>query len=252
MSAIVVVCQYFTFEILRVSSCRVTPGYRAHANPAEWAGNLQRFIELVLSMARNKPTGTCAVCRHPEKWRIELLRAGGAGIDALAAKFGVTRDCVYRHWQLHVSAEMKAGYLIGPAELATLAERAAIEGDSVLDYLKLCRTVLVGQLSAMTEAGDGRGAAYVARALTNTLEAIAKVTSEIGELARSTINISGNVSILTDSPAFAKVQAAMLKALAPHPGARADVVLALRGIDEAAAPAPAAGPAIGKVIDHVA
>src|SRR5258708_2605823 len=122
---------------------------------------------------------------------------------------------------------MKAGYLFGPAELATLAGRAAIEGDSVLDYLKLCRTVLVGQLSAMTDAGDGRGAAYVARALTRTLETIAKVTGEIGELARSTVNIHGNVSILTDSPAFAKVQATMLRALADHPAARADVVRAL-------------------------
>jgi hypothetical protein len=199
-------------------------------------------------MARNKlGNGTCAVCRHPDKWRIELLRAGGAGIDALAAKFGVTRDCVYRHWQLHVSAEMKAGYLCGPAELATLAEKAAIEGDSVLDYLRLCRTVLVGQLSAMTEAGEGRGAAYVARALTQTLEAIARVTGEIGELARSTINISGNVSILTDSPAFARVQASMLRALADHPAARGAVVAALRSLDDENAQAPAAA----KTIDHL-
>jgi hypothetical protein len=173
----------------------------------------------------------CAICKHPEKWRIELLRAGGAGIDALAAKFDVTRDCVHRHWHLHVTAEMKANYLCGPAELATLAERAAIEGDSVLDYLRLCRTVLTGQLAAMSEAGDGRGAAYVAGQLTRTLEVVAKITGQISELARSTININGNVSILTDSPAFAKVQATMLRALAPHPAARADVVRALRDLD---------------------
>jgi len=116
--------------------------------------------------------------------------------------------------------------------LATLAERAAIEGDSVLDYLKLCRTVLTGQLAAMTEAGDGRGAAFVAGQLTRTLEAIARVTGEIGDLARSTININGNVSILTDSPAFAKVQATMLRALAGFPDARGAVVTALRQLDE--------------------
>lgn len=96
----------------------------------------------------------------------------------------------------------------------------------MLDYLRLCRTVLTGQLAAMTEAGDGRGAAYVAGQLTRTLEAIARVTGEIGELARSTININGNVSILTDSPAFAKVQATMLRALAPFPDARGAVVMA--------------------------
>jgi hypothetical protein len=199
-------------------------------------------------MARNKPPGNgkCAVCRHPDRWRLELLRAGGAGIDALAAKFGVSRDCVHRHWLLHVTPEMKAGYLCGPAELATLAERAAIEGDSVLDHLRLCRTVLTGQLANMTEAADARGAAYVAGQLTRTLEAIARVTGEIGELARSTVNIHGNV-ILTDSPAFARVQATLLRALAAHPGARADVVRALRDLDQEAGQAGAAA----KVIDHL-
>jgi hypothetical protein len=177
-------------------------------------------------MARKIST-RCQVCRHPDRWRLELLRAGGASLDSLAAKFGVERDAIWRHWQHHVTDEAKAGYLCGPAELATLGERAAIEGDSVLDYLKLCRTVLTGQLAAMTEAGDGRGAAYVAGQLTRTLEAIARVTGEIGELARSTINI-GSVSILTDSPAFARVQATMLRALAPFPDARGAVVMALR------------------------
>jgi hypothetical protein len=165
-------------------------------------------------MVRKLTSRRCQVCRHDERWRIELLRAGGASLDSLAAKFGVDRDAIWRHWRDHVTDQAKAGYLVGPAELATLGERAAIEGDSVLDYLRLCRTVLTGQLAAMTEAGDGRGAAYVAGQLTRTLEAIARVTGEIGELARSTININGNVSILTDSPAFARVQATMLRALA--------------------------------------
>jgi hypothetical protein len=197
-------------------------------------------------MVRKLTSKRCQVCRHDERWRIELLRAGGASLDSLAAKFGVDRDAIWRHWHDHVTPEAKAGYLCGPAELATLAERAAVEGDSVLDYLRLCRTVLTGQLAAMTEAGDGRGAAYVAGQLTRTLEAIARVTGEIGELARSTININGNVSILTDSPAFARVQATMLRALAPHPAARDDVVRALRALDEENARAPAAA----RVIEH--
>jgi hypothetical protein len=187
----------------------------------------------------------CAVCRHSDRWRIELLKAGGAGLDALAKKFDVSRGSIDRHWHRHVSAEAKATYLCGPGELSALAEKAAREGDSVLDYLRMCRTVLAGQLASMTEAADARGAAYVAGQLTRTLEAIARVTGEIGELARSTININGNVSILTDSPAFARVQATMLRALAPFPDARGAVVLALRGLDEENAQAPA------KVINHL-
>jgi hypothetical protein len=198
-------------------------------------------------MAR-KTSNRCQVCKLDDRWRLELLRAGGASLDSLAAKFGIEKSAIWRHWQNHVTAEMKAGYLVGPAELATLGERAALEGDSVLDYLKLCRTVLTGQLAAMTEAGDGRGAAYVAGQLTRTLEAIARVTGEIGELARSTININGNVVNVMNHPQFASVQATMLKALAPFPDARGAVVLALRSLDAENAQVPAAA----KVIDHVA
>jgi hypothetical protein len=189
----------------------------------------------------------CQVCRHAERWRVELLRAGGASLDSLAEKFTLDRDAIHRHWHNHVSPEMKASYLCGPAQLAELAEKAAAEGDSVLDHLRMIRTVLTGQLAAMTEAGDGRGAAYVAGRLTATLEAMARITGEIGELARSTININGNVSI-TNSPEFAKVTATMLRALAPFPDARGAVVVALRALDGDAAPMGSAA----KVIEHVA
>jgi hypothetical protein len=193
----------------------------------------------------------CAVCRHPERWRIELLRAGGAGLDALATKFELTRDAIHRHWHKHVTPEMKANYLCGPAQLAELAEKAAIEGDSVLDHLKMIRTVLSGQLVAMTEAGDGRGAAYVSGRLTATLEVIGKITGELGDLARSHLTINGNVAIV-NSPEFAKVQALMLKALAPYPEARGAVVLALRDMDSNNAPLALSAPANGMVIDHAA
>jgi len=116
----------------------------------------------------------CQVCKHAERWRIELWRAGGASLDlALAEKFSVDRVMrFWRHWQNHVTTEMKASYLCGPAQLA---EKAAAEGDSVLDHLRMIRTVLTGQLARHdTEAGDGRGAAYVAGRLTATLETIAR------------------------------------------------------------------------------
>src|SRR3977135_3328164 len=106
-------------------------------------------------MKRKRPS-TCTICRHHDRWRIELLRAGGAGLDALAAKFSISRDALHRHWNAHVTDAMKAGYLCGPSEMASLADKAALEGDSVLDYLRLCRTVLPAQLAAASEAGDAR------------------------------------------------------------------------------------------------
>jgi hypothetical protein len=189
----------------------------------------------------------CQVCKHQDRWRIELLRAGGASFDRLAKKFSVDRDAIWRHWQRHVTAEAKATYLIGPADMATLAEKAAAEGDSVLDYLRMVRVTLVGQLAAMNEAGDARGAGYIAGQLTKTLETIARVTGEIGDLARSVTINNTNVAVV-NHPQFASVQAAMLRALAPFPDARNAVVLALRDLDTSNARDGSAA----KVIEHAA
>jgi hypothetical protein len=183
----------------------------------------------------------CQVCSHPERWRVELLRAGGASLDSLATKFGLSRDAIHRHWQRHVSDEVKASYLAGPAQLADLANTAAAEGASVLDHFRVVRTMLMSQLALMTEAGDGRGAAIVAAQLTSVLEKIGKVTGEIATIAGSTINIQNNVAII-NSPAFAKVQAAILRALAPHGAARAAVVAALQELDAEATDSAGARP----------
>jgi hypothetical protein len=181
----------------------------------------------------------CQVCRHEHRWRIELLRSAGASLDSLAAKFGVERDAIWRHWQNHVTDEAKASYLIGPADMEKLAQKAAETGDSVLDYLKICRGALLAQLASMQVAGDLR-----------TLETIAKISGELGALAQTTYNITtNNVAVLSEHPAFAKLQATVLRALGPHPDARQAVVAALRQLDENNAP-PATTAA--KVIDHVA
>jgi hypothetical protein len=175
----------------------------------------------------------CGCCRHPERARIELLHAGGASFNSLADKFGLPPITIRRHWDHHVTDEAKATYLAGPGALEELAARAAEAGDSVLDYLKLVRTVLTAQLTAMAEAGDGRGAALVAGQLTRTCEAIARVTGELSDLARSTTyNITNNIALLAESPAFMQVQATLLRALAPYPEARTAVVNALRELDE--------------------
>jgi len=201
-------------------------------------------------MKRIQTNKRCQVCRHDERWRIELLRAGGASLDSLAAKFNVDRDAIWRHWNRHVSAEMKAGYLAGPVQLQDLAAKAADTGGSVLDGLRAVQVVLMGHLASATEAGDGRAAAYIAARLVHTLETIARISGELGDLARSTTyNITNNVAVLQDHPAFMKVQASLLRALAPFPDARAAVVAALRDLEAGNAAARPAIPANGKLLD---
>ena len=199
---------------------------------------------------RKSTSSRCQLCRHDERWRIELLRAGGASLDFLAEKFGVHRDAIFRHWRDHVSDEMKAGYLAGPVQLEELAAKAADAGGSVLDHLNAVRTILMGHLANMTEAGDGRGAAYVAGRLTSTLEVIARISGELGALAtNTTYNITNNQLVLTQHPSFLKLQASLLRALAPFPEARAAVVAALRELD-ADNPPTAVPAAIPQVIEH--
>jgi hypothetical protein len=211
----------------------------------------QRFFAgvffVIILMTKGLWGMRCTICSHPDKLRIELLRAAGSSLDSLAAKFDVSRDAIHRHWRAHVSVESKARFLCGPGDLATLAEKATAEGDSVLDYLRMCRTALVGQLAAVTEAGDARSATYVAGQLTRTLETIARVTGEIGQLAQSlTIN---NVAVMTE-PEFVRLQATLLRALAPFPDARAAVVQALNALEANNAPASPVL-AANRVIEHV-
>jgi hypothetical protein len=187
------------------------------------------------------PMSRCTICAHPEKWRIELLRAGGASLESLAQKFSVGKVAIHRHWHNHVTDEMRAGYLAGPVQLQELAAKAADTGTSVLDNLHAVRVILMGHLATATEAGDGNMAANIASRLTHTLETIAKISGELGALAtNATFHITNNVQLLAESPAFMRVQACLLRALAPFPDARAAVVSALRECDESA---PVANPA---------
>jgi hypothetical protein len=179
----------------------------------------------------------CQICDHPERWRIELLRAGGASLDSLAEKFSCSRDAIHRHWTRHVTDDAKAGYLAGPSQMEALHTKAAAEGESVLDYFRIVRTALMSSMTACSEAGDARGVALVSNSLVGVLERIGKVTGEIATIA-SNLTVNNNLT-LVNSPAFAKVQAAILRALTPHAAARLDVVAALRELDdEAARPEP--------------
>jgi hypothetical protein len=115
--------------------------------------------------------------------------------------------------------------------MAELAEKAATEGVSVLQYFSIIRATLMTQFQLAASLNDRNGVAILAGRLTETLRAIGSISGEMGALANSTINIHGNVNVL-NSPIFANLQANMLTALAPFPEARAAVVLALRKMDE--------------------
>ena|SRR5271165_6477869 len=67
----------------------------------------------------------CRVCCHADRARVELLRAGGAGLLALAREFGLKKDSLSRHFKNHVSAKRLAEMVAGPLKVEQLAAAAA-------------------------------------------------------------------------------------------------------------------------------
>lgn len=184
------------------------------------------------SPRRRGPNGKCQVCRHSDRYRIELLRAGGASLYSLATRFDVDKDALQRHWTGHVSVEAKAEYICGPVQLRDLAVRASAEGLSLLDYLSLVRSRLLQQFSAACDAGDRSGTALLAGRLLEALREIGKLTGELMKGAGGvSTTITNNNTLVMNSPLFADLQTALIRCLAPFPDARSAVVAALRELE---------------------
>ena len=125
----------------------------------------------------------CAICRHSERARIEALHCAGVSLERLAEKFEVHKDAVWRHMQRHVSEERKASYLIGPAKIAALAEVAAEESESILDYLNILRWSFFALLDKRAAEGDHYAVSMLSSRATEVLREIGKLTGQISNLA---------------------------------------------------------------------
>jgi hypothetical protein len=186
------------------------------------------------------PANRCAVCRHPERSRIEALHVSGKSFEKLAEQFDLKRDAIWRHVHKHMTDERKASYLVGAAKIAQLAEVAAEESQSLVDYLSIMRSTLFAQFDRLAEAKDHQGVALISQRLIDVLREFGKATGQINTLASSTvINVQNNVQIL-NSPPFADLQAGLLRICADHPDARRDIVALFHDLDHKYASAPPA------------
>ena len=174
--------------------------------------------------------------------------AAGISGNVVAERYKVGRDSAYRHWRGHVSDEDKAGY-IADVPIKELAAPAAEEGTSLLGYLSIIRGTLMGQFQLAASLNDRNATATIGRVLVEVLREIGRLTGELINVSGS-VNITNNNIAILNSPAFASLQATMLKALAPFPEARAAVVGALRALDGEDVPAALPAPPSGPVIDH--
>jgi hypothetical protein len=191
--------------------------------------------------ARTVQPGRCIICTHPKRAQIEMLRAGGATLRAIAKRFGppLDKDNISRHFRNHVSRERRVELLAGPVRVEELANAAADESRSLLEQLQIVRAVLLNQFLSSAEAGDRQGVVSLGGQLMQALRELGRVTGELRELSGVTIN--QNTINLFASPEFTALQEGLLKVARAHPAARADIIALLRGL------AAASGSLIGGV-----
>lgn len=175
----------------------------------------------------------CSCCRHPQRHAIEMAHVAGCSLEAIAVKFGTEahplhRASVHRHVRDHMTETDRASYLVD-IPLAELAERAAKEGLSLLDYFALVRSTVVQQMLLAASVNDGHRTAVLAGRAVEVLREIGRLTGELSKLG-SSISITNNVAIFSD-PKFIELQAGLLTIARSHPGARADIIALLRGLD---------------------
>ncbi|SFK28786.1 hypothetical protein [Methylocapsa palsarum] len=177
-----------------------------------------------------KPRVRCGVCHHHERVRIEALRTAGVSLDKLAEQFGFHRDAIWRHCENHVSDEAKVGYLLGPAKIADLANAAADESRTVLDYLTITRSIVMNALDRSAQANKPYEVDRLSGRMIETMREIGRITGEVRDFAATTINIQNNTQILNSQP-FMELQTGLLKVCARHPEARADIISLFHDLD---------------------
>jgi hypothetical protein len=184
---------------------------------------------------RLKKPSTCAICRHPDRRKIEALRMGGASLSAVALRFGLTgKDVVHRHFKLHVSPARRADLMLGPAQFETLANHAAAESRTLLERMNIATSLLFKRFVACAEAEDDHALVNIAARLNALFRDYAALTGELRQASSVTIN---NINVVS-SPEFLVLQEGLIRIARTVPGARMPIIELLEKVVER----PAGGP----------
>jgi hypothetical protein len=176
--------------------------------------------------------GRCQICHHPERVRIEMQHVGGRSIDDIAPEFGVHRDAVWRHMTRHVTQETKISYLAGPIKLGELANLAADENKSVIEYLAILRSILFGALDRSARQNKAFEVSRIGKNVLDVLREIGRLTGELSSFASQNINVINNQTLVMNSPIVAELQTELLETLAPYDDARRAVINMFVRLDE--------------------
>src|SRR5215470_8860456 len=120
-------------------------------------------------MAKRGPR--CSVCSLRERAQIDTALARGVAAPAIARRFKLGTDSVYRHSRNHLPPQLRASLLAGPdLEGVDLDKLKETESQSLLGNLVALRHRLFAALDAAEEYGDGGMLTRVASQLHANLE----------------------------------------------------------------------------------
>jgi hypothetical protein len=171
-----------------------------------------------------RPVGLrCTICKHPARPQIDLAIATGLSKRAIAQRFSVSPDAVWRHGQSHLTPEVCAALATKLVQRDGDMRRILLdEGAGVVEALKAIRGPLFGLFLVAIDAGDSRAAAALSGRLHESLALSAKLTGELAPQAGVSIT---NVLL---SPDYQRLRGELMRVLARHPEAQAEVAAVFR------------------------
>ena len=178
-------------------------------------------------MAKRGPR--CSVCSHRELAQIDTALARGVAAPAIARRFKLGPDAVYRYSKNHLPPQLRASLLAGPdLEGIDLDKLKETESQSLLGNLVALRHRLFAALDCAEEYNDAGMLTRVSSQLHANFELCAKL---LGDLAVGSTNVT-NILI---APQYISLRVELVRALAPFPEARAAVASALHELESKAA-----------------
>jgi hypothetical protein len=170
----------------------------------------------------------CNCCHHRERAGIDLALARGVSVRALARRYGLSIDSLFRHRKAHLSPQLRASLIAGPDLDIDLDKLRETESQSLLANLVNLRGRLFSSLDVAEECRDGTMLARIAGQLHNNLEITARLVGSLSN-GHTTVN---NVLI---QPAYVSMRIELVNALRPFPEAARAVASVLHTIESKAA-----------------
>jgi transposase-like protein len=154
--------------------------------------------------------------------------ARGVAVSALARRYGISSDILYRHRKRHIPPQLRARLIAGPDIEIDLDKLRETESQSLLANLVALRHRLFAALDLAEENGDGFMLTRVSSQLHVNLETTGKLLGDLG------IGSSSITNILVQ-PQYVTMRVEFMRALAPYPEARQAVAQVLHAIESKAA-----------------